>query len=98
MVKYMSSYFIEELQDELEILSRLFELETGPSGYVDVDQIMTEEGSVASDLNGFNCLVDLCGIFKKTSVYEVKSLLLQKFGTDQFRYIYHIDPIGNVID
>ena len=50
-------------------------------------------GEVAPDIEGFNCLVDLCGIFKKTSVYEVKSLLISKFGTGRFKYIYHIDPI-----
>ena len=89
----MSSYFIEELQDELDILSRLFELETSQNVHIDEAQMQMDECVVASDLNGFNCLVDLCGIFKKTSVYEVKSLLLQTFGTDRFRYVYHIDPV-----
>ena len=28
-------------------------------------------GKVPPDIKGFNCLVDLCRIFKKTSVYEV---------------------------
>ena len=50
-------------------------------------------GEVPPDIEGFNCLVDLCGIFKKTSVYEVKSLLFSKFGTGKFKYTYHIDPI-----
>ena len=96
MVKYMSSYFIEELQDELDILSRLFELETRqnvPPTDESLMQMDAECTVMASDINGFNCLVDLCGIFKKTSVYEVKSLLLQTFGTDRFRYVYHIDPV-----
>jgi len=38
----------------------------------------------------FNVLVDLCGVFKKTSIYEVRDLVLRHFGPDKFRYIYHI--------
>ena len=41
--------------------------------------------------HGFNVLVDLCGVFKKTSIYEVRDLVLRRFGPDRFRYIYHID-------
>ena len=93
MVKYMSSFFIEEMS-ELEILARLFEIETmnahESNGFG--EEKMEVDGETGSeDMNGFNCLVDLCGIFKKTSVYEVKALLLKSFGMDRFRYIYHID-------
>ena len=94
----MSSYFIEEQRDELQILARLFEIEAAK----DVSQgnefgveMMEVDGEIGRepqmDLNGFNCLVDLCGIFKKTSVYEVKALVLETFGMNRFRYIYHID-------
>ena len=96
MVKYMSSYFIEELPDELDILARLFDLESNPAGrtgtsrngYVDAARMLMEVdddsvGEMGADSDGFNCLVDLCGIFKKTSVYEVKSLLLKAFGTSR---------------
>ena len=48
------------------------------------DEDVDSDDELCADLNGFNCLVDLCGIFKKTSVYEVKSLLLRTFGTDRF--------------
>merc|ERR1739844_755179 len=89
----MSSFFIEEMS-ELEILARLFEIETvgahESNGFG--EEKMEVDGETGSeDMNGFNCLVDLCGIFKKTSVYEVKALLLKSFGIDRFRYIYHID-------
>ena len=102
MVKYMSSYFIEELPDELDILARLFDLEStstsggtnsssgsrSTNGYVDAARMLMEVdddsvGEMGADSDGFNCLVDLCGIFKKTSVYEVKSLLLKAFGTSR---------------
>jgi len=43
----------------------------------------------------FNVLVDLCGIFKQTTIHEVRDLLVQHFGApdaeqDGFEYIYHI--------
>ena len=94
MVKYMSSYFIEE-RSELGILARLFEIETMsdiPESNGCGEERMEIDGEIrAEDVNGFNCLVDLCGIFKKTTVYEVKDLLLKSFGLACFRYIYHID-------
>jgi hypothetical protein len=41
--------------------------------------------------DGFNVLVDLCGIFKRSSIHQVRDLVLQHFGPDRFHYIYHID-------
>jgi len=59
---------------------------------MEIDEPPTnKQGPIASDLYGFNVVVDLCGIFKKTSVYEVKALILKTFGLDRFKYIYHID-------
>eukprot|EP00966_Prymnesium_polylepis_P011552 265922-Prymnesium_polylepis.1 len=49
-----------------------------------------DEGDVPR-LPGFNALVDLCGVFKKTSIHEVRALVLAHFGPDRFHYIYHID-------
>ena len=40
---------------------------------------------------GFNVLVDLCGIFKKASIYEVRDVVRAHFGADHFHYVYHID-------
>ncbi len=39
----------------------------------------------------FNVIVDLCGIFKLSSIGDVRSLILKHFGHDVFHYIYHID-------
>ena len=36
-------------------------------------------------------IVDLCGIFKLSSIDDVRSLILKHFGPDCFHYIYHID-------
>ncbi|CAE8670279.1 unnamed protein product [Polarella glacialis] len=52
--------------------------------------IFARESSLQEE-HGFNVLVDLCGIFKKTSIHEVRDLVLQHFGPDRFKYIYHID-------
>eukprot|EP00980_Cylindrotheca_fusiformis_P003809 scaffold839_cov138-Cylindrotheca_fusiformis.AAC.4 len=42
-----------------------------------------------------NALVDLCGIFKRSTIQDVRNLILQHFGPDRFKYIYHIDPADN---
>jgi len=45
----------------------------------------------AREQTSFNVLVDLCGVFKKTTIYEVRDLVLRLFGRNKFKYIYHID-------
>ena len=52
---------------------------------------MTDEGGAEASLAGFNVLVDLCGVFKKTSIHEVRDLLVRHFGADRFHFLYHID-------
>lgn len=42
-----------------------------------------------------NALVDLCGIFKRSTIHDVRNLILKHFGPDRFKYIYHIDPADN---
>lgn len=42
-----------------------------------------------------NTLVDLCGIFKRSTIHDVRNLILKHFGPDRFKYIYHIDPADN---
>ncbi len=39
----------------------------------------------------FNVLVDLCGIFKKTSIYEVRDLI-KSLLPDRFKYVAITDP------
>jgi len=38
-----------------------------------------------------NVLVDLCGVFKRSSVRDVRDVLVQECG-ERFRYVYHVDP------
>ncbi len=52
---------------------------------------MTDEGGAEAPLAGFNVLVDLCGIFKKTTIHEVRDLLVRHFGPERFHFLYHID-------
>ena len=50
-----------------------------------------EEAKATSSSSPFNVVVDLCGIFKLTNIYDVRELILKHFGSDVFHYIYHID-------
>ena len=36
-------------------------------------------------------MVDLCGVFKRSTIQDVRDLVLQHFGPDRFHYVYHID-------
>ena len=53
-------------------------------------RIFSEAAPSTSEL-GFNVLVDLCGLVKKTSIHKVRDLVLESFGPDRFAYVYHID-------
>ena len=39
----------------------------------------------------FNVVVDLCGIFKRSKIHEIRDLLLRYLGPDRFHYVYYID-------
>ena len=63
-----------------------------PSNFVqDAEELHILKRVFDREGDEFNVLVDLCGVFKKTSIYEVRDLVLQHFGPDRFQYIYHID-------
>jgi len=83
-VEYLSSDFIRDLTDELVILKSILtrEKQTSPE----------ESGRNTMD---FNAIVDLCGIFKRSSIHDVRDLIKSHFGPDQFHYIYHIDQADN---
>eukprot|EP00658_Telonema_sp_P-2_P017088 TRINITY_DN16619_c0_g1_i6.p1 TRINITY_DN16619_c0_g1~~TRINITY_DN16619_c0_g1_i6.p1 ORF type:complete len:697 (+),score=215.83 TRINITY_DN16619_c0_g1_i6:177-2267(+) len=53
-----------------------------------LEHVFSRQGEESA---GFNVLVDLCGIFKKTTIFEVRDLVLRHFGPDRYKYIYHID-------
>lgn len=43
----------------------------------------------------FNAIVDLCGIFKRSSIHDVRDLIRERYGDDTFHYVYHIDQSNN---
>jgi hypothetical protein len=86
LVNYVPSDFVEDATDELAILKQLFvaENEKGMAGMTprmaevelcDGGSSSSSSGVVAPPATvqeGFNVLVDLCGIFKKTTIHEVR--------------------------
>lgn len=76
-VQFVSSDFMQETlkAGEMETLQAIFERE--------------QQGCHITP--PFNVVVDLCGVFKLTTIYDVKDLVLRHFGPDCFHYIYHID-------
>jgi hypothetical protein len=43
----------------------------------------------------FNVCVDLVGLFKTTTVHDIRTMLLDQFGLNGFHYVYHIDQTDN---
>lgn len=43
----------------------------------------------------FNVIVDLVGIFKISTVHDIRNMILDHFGLKQFHYIYHVDQADN---
>lgn len=39
--------------------------------------------------------MDLCGVFKRSTIHDVRDLIRKKYGADRFRYVYHIDQADN---
>lgn len=85
-VEYVSSDFMHESlkQGEMDTLEQIFIQEEKKLS-------LTVNGSSASKTAPFNVIVDLCGIFKLSTIDDVRSLILKHFGPDCFHYIYHID-------
>lgn len=82
-VEYAPSDFMQGTTDELAILSQVFENEGSRGG---------SGGSAEAETpQGFNVVVDLCGIVKKTSVQAIRDLVLERFGAERFAYLYHIN-------
>ena len=83
-LEYVSSDFMHESLKvgEMDTLEAIFKREEAKS------PIVTEGSAKTSP---FNVIVDLCGIFKLSSIDDVRTLILKYFGPDCFHYIYHID-------
>jgi hypothetical protein len=89
--EYVSSDFIHDSVDEMVILESIFlREERAPDAAAPSDPM---EGGISTI--GFNVIVDLCGIFKRSSIHDVRNLLIKHFGQDKFDYIYHIDQTDN---
>lgn len=84
LVKYVSSDFIRSSSDEMTTLAAIFEREGA----------FIPAGGDASGVS-FNTIVDLCGIFKRSSIYDVSKCIKEHFGPDSFHYLYHIDQSDN---
>ena len=84
MAQYISSDFLRTSQDEMATLEAIFSKE---------EEIGNANG--AGHQSEFNAIVDLCGIFKRSTIQDVCELIRNKFGSDRFHYLYHIDQSDN---
>ena len=89
IVEYVASDFIHDSTDEMETLESIFAREEW------VKILNMPDGAKKSDggasISVFNSIVDLCGIFKRSSIHDVRDLIKKHFGADRFHYVYHID-------
>jgi len=81
LVEYADSAFVGAAADEAAVLA----------------EILRREGAAGADVPGgggasapINALVDLCGVFKRSSIYDVRDAL-RDAGVGAFEYVYHID-------
>ena len=83
-VEFVSSQFMHESLkvSEMSTLEAIFKREETKSSLADKESTKQPP---------FNVIVDLCGIFKLSNIYDVRSLILKHYGPDYFHYIYHID-------
>ena len=101
LIEYVPSNFVQDATDELVVLEHILKREErvgGSSGAARAQAIESMDTETlpsqladAGEGAVFNVLVDLCGVFKRSSIHEVRDLLLRHFGPDRFHYIYHID-------
>ena len=82
MVEYVASEGVVQSTDEMATLEAIFARE---------DRAASAAAAAGQPAAAFNALVDLCGIFKRSSIHDVRDLVLRHFGPDRFAFIYHID-------
>ena len=81
IVEYVSSDFLQTFRgDEMKILKKVFQRE------------QLQGLSHGDDSMVCNVVVDLCGVFKRSSIHDVRDLVQNFFGPDRFHYVYHIAP------
>ena len=87
LMDYVPSDFVKTAAaegDEMAILEGIFASEQA-----------TAAAAAADGGCGFNVLVDLCGIFKRSSIHDVRDRVLKYFGPDRFHFVYHIDQVDS---
>ena len=96
LVEYVSSDFVRtSISNEMAILQHVFEREgkaaaTAATAATSTTSTSTTSTTPSGNAVFFNVVVDLCGIFKRSTIYDVRDLVLRFFGPDHFHYIYHI--------
>lgn len=84
LVEYVPSDFVAAADDELAVLEHIFARE---------ERVRLQRAEQSAEAGCSNVLVDLCGIFKRSSIHDVRDLVLRQFGPDRFHYVYHIDQV-----
>ena len=91
--RYVSSDFIRCSPNEMATLESIFvkEEQTNTS----FSSMTIDDGDMGSEPTSFNVVVDLCGIFKRSTIQDVCSCIRKHYGPDRFHYLYHIDQSDN---
>lgn len=93
VANYIPSDFIRDSASEMATLELIFNREERTDAIIESKM---EGGDVgAEEKVDFNAIVDLCGIFKQSSIHDVRDLIKKHFGPDRFLYVYHIDQADN---
>jgi hypothetical protein len=89
IAEYVPSDYVLDSTDEMATLLTIFAREEQACARG------TSVEEVGGGTGGFNVIVDLCGIFKRSSIHDVRDLIKSIFGPDRFHYVYHIDQADN---
>lgn len=90
VVEYVPSDFIHDSTDEMATLESIFAREEW-SGVLNTADGPQQKRIGCAAVSSFNAIVDLCGIFKRSTIHDVRDLIKKHFGPDRFHYVYHID-------
>uniref|UniRef100_A0A7S4AAQ7 Uncharacterized protein n=1 Tax=Pseudo-nitzschia australis TaxID=44445 RepID=A0A7S4AAQ7_9STRA len=91
--RYVSSDFIRDSLNEMATLESIFVKEERSNATF--SSMTIEDGETESEPTSFNVVVDLCGIFKRSSIQDVCACIRNYYGPDRFHYLYHIDQSDN---
>lgn len=95
MIRYAPSDFIRQSSDEMTTLEIIFEREEEMMGATNGAAGRGDASGAMIPAPAFNTIVDLCGIFKRSSIVDVAKRIKKHFGPDKFHYLYHIDQTDN---